>query len=63
MMYLLVLQPKMMSAVAGIGQIRICDTAAETKKFFAGKGLGADEQREACTATGRGGGPQQVGAV
>ncbi|XP_059635355.1 uncharacterized protein LOC132277512 [Cornus florida] len=34
MLYLLVMQPTMMSAVAGIGQIRFRDTCAETKKFF-----------------------------
>ncbi|CAI9087657.1 OLC1v1021786C1 [Oldenlandia corymbosa var. corymbosa] len=34
MMYLLVMQPAMMSAVTGIGQIRFRDTCAEAKKFF-----------------------------
>ncbi|XP_034678979.1 uncharacterized protein LOC117909178 [Vitis riparia] len=34
MLYLLVMQPTMMSAVAGIGQIRFRDTCAEAKKFF-----------------------------
>lgn len=34
MIYLLVMQPNMMSAVAGIGQIRFRDTCAEAKKFF-----------------------------
>ncbi|KAL1560151.1 hypothetical protein AAHA92_10403 [Salvia divinorum] len=36
MLYLLVMQPTMMSAVAGIGQIRFRDTCAETKKFLEG---------------------------
>ncbi|RVW70110.1 hypothetical protein CK203_062176 [Vitis vinifera] len=35
MLYLLVMRPTMMSAVAGIGQIRFRDTCAEAKKFFA----------------------------
>ena len=34
MLYLLVMRPTMMSAVAGIGQIRFRDTCAEAKKFF-----------------------------
>lgn len=34
MIYLLVMQPNMMSAVAGIGQIRFRDTCAEATKFF-----------------------------
>ncbi|XP_049342621.1 uncharacterized protein LOC125806907 [Solanum verrucosum] len=33
MLYLLVMQPSMMSAVAGIGQIRYRDTCAEAEKF------------------------------
>ncbi|XP_057764669.1 uncharacterized protein LOC130985617 [Salvia miltiorrhiza] len=36
MLYLLIMQPTMMSAVAGIGQIRFRDTCAETKKFLEG---------------------------
>ena len=39
MMYLLVLQPTMMSAVAGIGKIRFQDTSEEAKKFFVRKGM------------------------
>ncbi|PIA38190.1 hypothetical protein AQUCO_02800093v1 [Aquilegia coerulea] len=35
MLYLLVMQPTMMSAVAGIGLIRYRDTCAEAKMFFA----------------------------
>ena len=49
MLYLLVMQPTMMSAVAGIGQIRFRDTCAEAKKFFSGRGLGPQtEHRDAC---------------
>lgn len=39
MLYLLVMQPTMMSAVAGIGQIRFRDSCAEAKKFFSGRDL------------------------
>ncbi|KAI3510366.1 hypothetical protein L1887_17301 [Cichorium endivia] len=34
MLYLLIMQPNMMSAVAGIGQIRFRDTCAEAKRLF-----------------------------
>nr|XP_027120762.1 uncharacterized protein LOC113737786 isoform X1 [Coffea arabica] len=34
MLYLLVMRPNLMSAVAGIGQIRFRDTCEEAKKFF-----------------------------
>ncbi|GJR94062.1 calcium uniporter protein [Tanacetum coccineum] len=34
MFYLLIMQPNMISAVAGIGQIRFRDTCAEAKRFF-----------------------------
>ncbi|KAL7120478.1 hypothetical protein ACP275_02G125500 [Erythranthe tilingii] len=34
MLYLLVMRPKLMSAVAGIGQIRFTDTCEEAKFFF-----------------------------
>ncbi|GER27199.1 hypothetical protein STAS_02883 [Striga asiatica] len=34
MMYLLIMQPAMMSAVGGIGQIRFRDTCAEAEKFL-----------------------------
>ncbi|KAI3742945.1 hypothetical protein L1987_60644 [Smallanthus sonchifolius] len=34
MLYLLIMQPGLMSAVAGIGQIRFRDTCAEAKRFF-----------------------------
>ncbi|KAJ7944710.1 Protein of unknown function (DUF594) [Quillaja saponaria] len=49
MLYLLVMQPTMMSAVAGIGQIRFRDTCAETKIFFRRKGLGkGNHEKDAC---------------
>ncbi|KAG7943565.1 hypothetical protein I3843_15G047400 [Carya illinoinensis] len=49
MLYLLVMKPTMMSAVAGIGQIRYRDTCAEAKRFFRNKGLGPnDEEKLAC---------------
>ncbi|CAA7033843.1 unnamed protein product [Microthlaspi erraticum] len=34
MMYLLIMQPKLMSEVAGIGKIRFRDTLAEAKRFY-----------------------------
>ncbi|OMO59584.1 hypothetical protein CCACVL1_24742 [Corchorus capsularis] len=34
MLYLLIMQPTMMSAVAGIGKIRFRDTCAEAERFF-----------------------------
>ena len=39
MLYLLVMRPTMMSAVAGIGQIRFQDTCEEAKKFFRRKDI------------------------
>ncbi|KAK7824691.1 uncharacterized protein LOC111996904 [Quercus suber] len=50
MLYLLVMQPTMMSAVAGIGQIRFRDTCAEAKKFFSSRDLKGpkEEHEEAC---------------
>ncbi|KAK2965073.1 hypothetical protein RJ639_029469 [Escallonia herrerae] len=53
MLYLLVMQPTMMSAVAGIGQIRFRDTCAEAKKFFRGvklQGNTGKKQFQACKA-------------
>ncbi|GKC93031.1 calcium uniporter protein [Tanacetum coccineum] len=39
MLYLLIMKPSMMSAVAGVGQIRFRDTCAEATRFFEdGKG-------------------------
>ncbi|KAK6124453.1 hypothetical protein DH2020_041802 [Rehmannia glutinosa] len=43
MLYLLVMQPTMMSAVAGIGQIRFRDTCAEANKFLS---EGSGKQRK-----------------
>ncbi|KAG7943563.1 hypothetical protein I3843_15G047300 [Carya illinoinensis] len=49
MLYLLVMKPTMMSAVAGIGQIRYRDTCAEAKRFFHNMGLGPnDKEEDAC---------------
>ncbi|GMY29960.1 hypothetical protein FCV25MIE_25202 [Fagus crenata] len=48
MLYLLVMQANMMSAVAGIGQIRFRDTCAETEKFFIRRGLERSNQKAAC---------------
>ncbi|KAF4374752.1 hypothetical protein F8388_020273 [Cannabis sativa] len=48
MLYLLVLQPTMMSAIAGIGQIRFRDTSEEAKKFFVRRGKGKGQEKEAC---------------
>ncbi|KAA8519904.1 hypothetical protein F0562_014186 [Nyssa sinensis] len=47
MLYLLVMQPTMMSKVAGIGQIRFRDTCAEANKFFRGEKL-KREKTQAC---------------
>ncbi|PON64562.1 hypothetical protein PanWU01x14_122740, partial [Parasponia andersonii] len=48
MLYLLALQPTMMSAVAGIGQIRFRDTSEEAKKFFVRRGNGKRDEGPAC---------------
>ncbi|KAI9177833.1 hypothetical protein LWI28_019812 [Acer negundo] len=48
MLYLLVMQPTMMSAVAGIGKIRFRDTCAEAERFFTRKKLKANEEKKAC---------------
>ncbi|KAH7514217.1 uncharacterized protein LOC107430321 [Ziziphus jujuba] len=50
MIYLLVFQPTMMSAVAGIGQIRYRDTCAEAKKFFTRMELGPGDEKKACSS-------------
>ncbi|XVF52252.1 hypothetical protein PTKIN_Ptkin05aG0004200 [Pterospermum kingtungense] len=39
MLYLLIMQPTMMSAVGGIGKIRFRDTCAEAERFFQRRGL------------------------
>ncbi|KAM1512836.1 hypothetical protein ACFX1Z_024350 [Malus domestica] len=48
MLYLLVMQPSMMSSITGIGQIRFRDTCAEAKKFFSRRDLGSGQVKEAC---------------
>ncbi|KAL5786578.1 hypothetical protein ACOSQ2_008970 [Xanthoceras sorbifolium] len=48
MLYLLVMQPSMMSAVAGIGKIRFRDTCAEANRFFKRKSLKPNQEKEAC---------------
>ncbi|PQP92742.1 uncharacterized protein Pyn_17513 [Prunus yedoensis var. nudiflora] len=50
MLYLLVMQPTMMSSVAGIGQTRFRDTCAEAKKFFSRSELesGVEEKVHFC---------------
>lgn len=47
MMYLLIMQPTMMSAVAGIGKIRFRDTLAEAKRFFKRK-VPSHDEKKAC---------------
>ncbi|KAK4852436.1 hypothetical protein QYF36_024095 [Acer negundo] len=49
MLYLLVMQPSMMSAVAGIGKIRFRDTCAEANRLFKRKSLKGNQEKEACT--------------
>ena len=48
MIYLLVMRPTMMSAVAGIGQIRFRDTCAEAEKFFSRRASEQGQVKEAC---------------
>ncbi|XP_059439449.1 uncharacterized protein LOC132172041 [Corylus avellana] len=52
MLYLLIMQPTMMSAVAGIGEIRFRDTCAEAIEFFTRKELKGEKiiqvQEQAC---------------
>lgn len=48
MICLLVFQPTMMSAVAGIGQINYRDTCAEAKKIFMRMELGPGDEKKAC---------------
>jgi hypothetical protein len=44
MMYLLIMQPKLMSEVAGIGKIRFRDTLAEADRFFKKMGIIRDSR-------------------
>lgn len=46
MLYLLVVQSKMMSSVVGIGRIRFQDTCAEAKKFLTRKELSTGKEHE-----------------
>ncbi|KAJ6963002.1 hypothetical protein NC652_001586 [Populus alba x Populus x berolinensis] len=48
MMYLLLMQPAMMAAVAGIGKIRFRDTCAEAERFFKRRDLGSNKEWGAC---------------
>jgi hypothetical protein len=48
MLYLLIMQPTMMSAVAGIGEIRFRDTCAEAEEFFTRKNIPTKEHKKAC---------------
>ena len=48
MIYPLVMRPTMMSAVAGIGQIRFRDTCAEAEKFFSRRALEQGQVKDAC---------------
>ncbi|KAE9461744.1 hypothetical protein C3L33_06349, partial [Rhododendron williamsianum] len=48
MLYLLIMQATMLSAVAGIGQIRFRDTCAEAKKFFRGRKIGKSKEGGIC---------------
>ncbi|XP_022772072.1 uncharacterized protein LOC111314705 [Durio zibethinus] len=50
MLYLLVFQPTMMSAAAGIGKKRFRDTCAEAERFFQSRSLGPNEDKKACEA-------------
>lgn len=45
MMYLLIMQPTMMSTVIGIGEIRYRDTCAEARRFLRSKNLLIDRNR------------------
>lgn len=48
MMYLLIMQPAMMAAVAGIGKIRFRDTCAEAERFIKRRDLGSNKEWGAC---------------
>ncbi|KAI4345912.1 hypothetical protein L6164_012997 [Bauhinia variegata] len=47
MLYLLIMQPTMMSSIAGIGQIRFQDTCAEAIKFFSKRDLESKDKENA----------------
>uniref|UniRef100_A0A6N2K0I4 DUF4220 domain-containing protein n=1 Tax=Salix viminalis TaxID=40686 RepID=A0A6N2K0I4_SALVM len=48
MMYLLIMQPTMMAAVAGIGKIRFRDTCAEAERLLKRRVLGSNKEQDAC---------------
>ncbi|XP_028786369.1 uncharacterized protein LOC114742262 [Neltuma alba] len=49
MLYLLVMQPNMMSAIAGMGQKRFQDTCEEAKRFFKRRSINAQDMlKKAC---------------
>ncbi|KAG1370991.1 hypothetical protein COCNU_16G000850 [Cocos nucifera] len=48
MLYLLIMQPTMMSAVAGIAKIRFQDTRADAERFFRRNDLGPNDEKTAC---------------
>ncbi|KAI4345905.1 hypothetical protein L6164_012991 [Bauhinia variegata] len=47
MLYLLIMQPTMMSSIAGIGQMRFQDTCAEAIKFFSKRDLESEDEENA----------------
>ncbi|KAJ8775210.1 hypothetical protein K2173_020214 [Erythroxylum novogranatense] len=48
MLYLLIVQPGMMTSVAGIGKIRYRDTCAEAERFIKRRSLGSKDLKAAC---------------
>ncbi|KAJ8754872.1 hypothetical protein K2173_015384 [Erythroxylum novogranatense] len=48
MLYLLIVQPGMMTYVAGIGKIRYRDTCAKAKRFIKRRSLGSKDLKAAC---------------
>ncbi|XP_020532913.2 uncharacterized protein LOC105628741 [Jatropha curcas] len=49
MLYLLIMQPTMMAAVAGIGKLRFQDTCADAERFFRKKGIRSpNKMKKAC---------------
>ncbi|XP_021625141.1 uncharacterized protein LOC110624354 [Manihot esculenta] len=48
MLYLLIMQPTMMAAVAGISKLRFEDTCADAKRFFKKRGIRSNNLKKAC---------------
>ncbi|XP_021626025.1 uncharacterized protein LOC110624902 isoform X1 [Manihot esculenta] len=48
MLYLLIMQPTMMAAVAGISKLRFEDTCADAKRFFKKRGIRPNNLKKAC---------------